>query len=60
MKPAVIVIMPKEGFHETENKVIGPFESGNMAANWAFNNLKHVPNDRWYWLPLESPNPKGN
>lgn len=50
---AVVII--KHYFEDGEDRVIGPFASGQAASDWAF---KHLPPGlEWYWLPIGPPDP---
>jgi hypothetical protein len=47
---AVIIV---EGIAGEDQRVIGPFATGELANRWGFMHLEGK--ERWYWLPLEAP-----
>jgi hypothetical protein len=47
---AVIIVI---GIGDEDQRVIGPFSTGEIASRWGFMHLEGKC--RWYWLPLEAP-----
>jgi hypothetical protein len=48
---AVVIVPSKTDFHD--QRVFGPFASGELASRWGFLHLEGKV--EWYWLPLEAP-----
>jgi len=49
--PSVIII--PNWYDDEDDRIIGPFPTGEAASDWGF---KHIPHGiEWHWYPIEAP-----